>query len=120
MKKLFLLLSFLLISLLSFCNQIYQSQYNRIGLIEDHAINWIDESHDHIKIIIDVDNQLLTIASTNILIFKMISYEKISNEMIIKAIDQELRNCAIQIKKNSILVIYRDIIFSYEFIIPDV
>ena len=50
----------------------------------------------------------------------MISYEKISNEMIIKAIDQELKNCTIQIKKNSILVIYRDIIISYEFIIPDV
>lgn len=120
MKKLFLLLSFLLISSLSFCNKVYQSQYNRVGLIKDHAINWIGESHDHIKIIVDADNQLLTIASTNILIFKMISYEKISNEMIIKAIDQELKNCTIQIKKNNILVIYRDIIISYEFIIPDV
>ena len=120
MKKLFLLLSFLLISSLLFCNTVYQSQYNRIGLIKDHTINWIDESYDHIKIIVDADNQLLTIASTNILIFKMISYEKISNEVIIKAIDQELKNCTIQIKKDNILVIYRDIIFSYEFIIPDV
>ena len=50
----------------------------------------------------------------------MISCEKISNEMIIKAIDQELKNCTIQIKNNNILVIYRDIIISYEFIIPDV